>query len=84
VSLPISTVETADVELSGGVVRVQGRACRDATEWEADALCIAWGADLDVSEVRAWLENASAVDSTKLIETIMRLSGMGAAARFQE
>lgn len=90
-TLPISTVTTEMVELSGGDVPVhgltlkQGRACRDtADEWHADALCIAWGTDTDVEETKAWLETASATDVRALLDTIMRLSGMGKAAQFPE
>lgn len=89
-SLPASRGETRTVELSGGDVVVHGltmaqaRACRDQKdENEADALCIAWGADMTVDDVREWLKTAGAADAKMLLDAIMELSGYGKVARFQ-
>jgi hypothetical protein len=92
VSLPASSAasRTETVELSGGPVTVHGltlnqsRACRDATENEADALCISWGTDTPAQEVRDWLMVADPADAKKLLNAIMGLSGLTEAAKFPE
>lgn len=89
-ALPKGRINTAKVELSGGEVEVRGltikqsNICGELEGTERIIAAIVFATATDKPEVEAWLEDAPAGDVTKLLDAIMRVSGLDEGAQFPQ
>ena len=83
-SLPKGRIDTVKVELSGGEAEVRGltidqsRIAGDMEGLERIIASIVFATGTDKPEVQAWLDEAPAGDVNKLLDAIMRASGLAA------